>query len=129
MPLAATNTAAGASDHFELAEVFRRYGDSYRRKHRMPLSQLKVMSAIESCRTAQLGGHREYCAQCGFERFAYNSCRNRHCPKCQTLAKAQWLEDREAELLPVPYYAQTEVMASVTVKLAKGVQLKQTNCT
>jgi hypothetical protein len=62
------------------------------------------LRAIEACRTAALGGHRESCAQCGFERFAYNSCRNRHCPKCQALVKARWLEQRQAELLPVPYF-------------------------
>jgi predicted Zn-ribbon and HTH transcriptional regulator len=88
----------------ELADIVRRYGSAYRSAHRLPLAQLKVLQAIESCRTAALGGHRENCASCGFERFAYNSCRNRHCPKCQTLAKAQWLEERQAELLPVPYF-------------------------
>jgi len=62
------------------------------------------MRDIEACRTAQLGGHAEHCPTCGFERYAYNSCRNRHCPKCQTFTKAQWVEDRKAELLPVPYF-------------------------
>ena len=65
---------------------------------------MKVMSAIETCRTAALGGHVERCEDCAHERIAYNSCRNRHCPKCQAAAARQWLEDREAELLPVPYY-------------------------
>ena len=65
---------------------------------------MKVMSAIETCRTAALGGHVERCEDCAHERVAYNSCRNRHCPKCQAAAARQWLEDREAELLPVPYY-------------------------
>jgi len=65
---------------------------------------LKVMSAIETCRTAALGGHVERCEKCAHMRVAYNSCRNRHCPKCQAAAARQWLEDREAELLPVPYY-------------------------
>lgn len=88
----------------ELADIIHHYGSAYRAAHRLPLAQLKVLQAIESCRTAVLGGHREYCAQCDFERFAYNSCRNRHCPKCQSLAKAQWLEARQAELLPVPYF-------------------------
>ena len=68
------------------------------------LAQLKVMSAIETCRTAALGGHVERCEDCAHERIAYNSCRNRHCPKCQAAAARQWLADREAELLPVPYY-------------------------
>ncbi len=68
------------------------------------LDQLKVMSAIETCRTAALGGHVERCEDCAHERISYNSCRNRHCPKCQAAAAREWLEDREAELLPVPYY-------------------------
>ena len=70
----------------------------------MSHAQLKVMSAIETCRTAALGGHVERCEDCAHERVAYNSCRNRHCPKCQGAAARQWLEEREAELLPVPYY-------------------------
>ena len=88
----------------ELADIVRRYSPAYCRAHRLPLAHLKVLQAIESCRTAALGGHRESCAHCGYERFAYNSCRNRHCPKCQSLAKEQWLEARQAELLPVPYF-------------------------
>src|SRR3954447_18888742 len=62
------------------------------------------MAAIEACRTAALGGHVERCEDCGETRIAYNSCRNRHCPKCQGLARAQWIADRQAELLPVPYF-------------------------
>ncbi len=88
----------------ELADILRCYGPAYRRAHRLPRSHLKVLRAIEVCRTAALGGHKEHCAQCGFQRIAYNSCRNRHCPKCQAFAKAQWLEARQAELLPVPYF-------------------------
>jgi hypothetical protein len=87
-----------------LADIVRQYGHDFRLRHRLPLSHLKVLRAIESCRTAALGGHREQCASCSFERYAYNSCRNRHCPKCQALAKAQWLEARQTELLPVPYF-------------------------
>ena len=102
--LLTANAAAGASSSPELADVFRRYGDSYRRARRLPLSQLKVMDAIEACRTARLGGHREWCERCGFQRYTYHSCRNRHCPKCQTLAKAQWIENRASELLRVPYF-------------------------
>jgi len=96
--------ATGARPACELADIVRLYGADYRDRHRLPLSHLKVLRAIETCRTAALGGHRERCASCGFERYAYNSCRNRHCPKCQSLAKAQWLEARQAELLPVPYF-------------------------
>src|SRR3984957_1921047 len=104
MPNPACHKATGARPVCELADIVRQYGDAFRRAHGLPLSHLKVLRAIETCRTAALGGHRERCASCGFERYAYNSCRNRHCPKCQTLAREQWLEDRRAELLPVPYF-------------------------
>jgi hypothetical protein len=88
----------------ELADIFRQYGESYRRAHRLPRSHLKVMRAIEVCRTQELGGHLKKCDTCGFEHPAYNSCRNRHCPKCQSLAKAKWLNQQTAELLPVGYF-------------------------
>ena len=90
----------------EVADVFRRYGAAYRQQHAGSLSrgQRRVMSAIELCRTAALGGHLEQCDSCGHQRPAYHSCRNRHCPKCQSLARAKWLQDRQAELLPVEYF-------------------------
>ena len=90
----------------EVADIFCLAGLAYRTAHagRLSLAQLKVMSAIEHCRTAVLGGHVEACADCGHWRIAYNSCRNRHCPKCQGLTRAQWLADRQTELLPVPYF-------------------------
>jgi len=88
----------------EVADVFRRFGDSYRTIRMPTRSQHKVMQAIETCRTAAMGGHKEKCTACGTTRYAYSSCRNRHCPKCQTLTKAQWLADRQAELLPVGYF-------------------------
>ena len=90
----------------EVADIFRRDGERWRQAHagHISLAQLKVMSAIENCRTEALGGHRLHCAQCETDRIAYNSCRNRHCPKCQGLKAAQWLADRQAELLPVVYY-------------------------
>ena len=90
----------------EVADVFRRHGDTYRRAHDGHLGRVerRVMSAIELCRTAALGGHVEHCSECGLVRHAYNSCRNRHCPKCQGQARAEWLAARQAELLPVPYY-------------------------
>jgi hypothetical protein len=90
----------------EVADIFRRHGPAWRNANagRVSLGQLEVMSAIESCRTAALGGHVERCEDCSHVRIAYNSCRNRHCPKCQAIAAKQWLADREAELLPVPYY-------------------------
>jgi hypothetical protein len=88
---------------WEVADIFRLYGETYRRHHAVPPAQQKVMRDIETCRTAQLGGHTEHCPTCGFERYAYTSCRNRHGPKWQTFTKVQWAEDRKAELLPVPY--------------------------
>ncbi len=90
----------------EVADVFRAHGAAWRKANagHVSLDQLKVMSAIETCRTAALGGHVERCEDCAHERIAYNSCRNRHCPKCQAAAARRWLEDREAELLPAPYY-------------------------
>ena len=93
-----------ARPKWELADVFGLYGQAYRNSQAMPLPHLKIMRAIELCRTAALGGHKERCGACGFSRPAYNSCRNRHCPKCQALAKARWLKAREEELLPVPYF-------------------------
>jgi hypothetical protein len=92
--------------NWEVADIFKEFAESYRSENRASLEQLKVMHAIEVCRTSYLGGHIEQCdnSDCGHERPAYNSCRNRHCPKCQSLKKAQWVEDRNAELLPVPYF-------------------------
>jgi hypothetical protein len=90
----------------EVADIFRGHGAAWRRANagHVSLGQLKVMSAIESCRTAALGGHVARCEDCSHTLIAYNSCRNRHCPKCQGAAAKEWLADREAELLPVPYY-------------------------
>lgn len=89
---------------YELADIFREYGDEYRKTHAMTADQRKVMAAILACRTAQLGGHQEVCDRCGHLRNCYNSCRNRHCPKCQTMTKEQWLEKRREELLPCGYF-------------------------
>ncbi len=90
----------------EVADVFRRHGEAFRRDRAAHLGRVerRVMAAIQTCRTATLGGHVEQCGACGLSRPAYNSCRNRHCPKCQGLARAEWLEARQAELLPVPYF-------------------------
>ena len=90
----------------EVADIFRAVGPAYRAAHagHLSLGQLKVMTAIENCRTAALGGHVEACDDCGQWRIAYNSCRNRHCPKCQGAAARTWLADREADLLPVGYF-------------------------
>jgi hypothetical protein len=88
----------------EVADIFRLYGENYRQNNPLSYEQLKVMRHIEQCRTAAFGGHVERCNVCSFERIAYNSCRNRHCPKCQAMAKEQWLNDRKAELLPCGYF-------------------------
>ena len=89
-----------------VADVFRRYGDTYRDDAGRSLStaQRRVMTAIERCRTAVLGGHVERCDHCGYTRVWYNSCANRHCPSCQALARAAWIKDREAEILDTQYF-------------------------
>ena len=101
----------------EVADIFRAAGPTYRATHagHLSLHQLKVMSAIEHCRTAALGGHVEACEDCGHQRIAYNSCRNRHCPKCQGGAARTWLAEREADLLPVGYF---HVVFSIPAELA-----------
>jgi hypothetical protein len=101
---------------FELADIFRRSGAAYRASHGMALEQLRVMRAIEVCRTKTLGGHVETCSQCDHTRISYNSCRNRHCPKCQNRDRAEWLESRKAELLPVEYF---HVVFTVPEELAR----------
>ena len=88
----------------ELADIVRTHGETYRRTHRVSRAQGRALRAIEVCRTAALGGHRDVCDGCGAERLSYNSCRNRHCPKCQTLTTARWLDARRAALLPVEYF-------------------------
>src|SRR2546425_4581893 len=88
----------------ELADIVRAHGDTYRHTHRLATVQHRALHAIETCRPATLGGHRDTCDRCGAERITYNSCRNRHCPKCQTLTKERWLAARRAELLPIPYF-------------------------
>jgi len=91
-------------EKWEVADIFSLYGDTYRQSNSLPYEKIKVMHHIEVCRTAELGGHVQQCDQCGFEQIAYNSCRDRHCPKCQCLVKEQWLNDRKAELLPCGYF-------------------------
>lgn len=88
----------------EVADIFRIYGNDYSKHHPLPYTHKKVMHHITVCRTTELGGHMEQCDKCGFKRNAYNSCRDRHCPKCQSLAKEKWLNDRKAELLPCGYF-------------------------
>ena len=95
-----------ARPSLEVADIFRDHGPSWREANRghISIGQLKVMSAIERCRTAALGGHVSRCEGCEHTEIAYNSCRNRHCPKCQGAAAKQWLAQRESELLPVSYF-------------------------
>jgi predicted Zn-ribbon and HTH transcriptional regulator len=88
----------------EVADIFRTYGKRYRQNRFLSTEQAKTMAHIEICRTAALGGHVEACDQCGYKQNAYNSCRDRHCPKCQTLVKEKWLNNRKAELLPCSYF-------------------------
>ena len=90
----------------EVADIFRKHGPAWRdaQHGHLSLGQLKVMSAIEQCRSAALGGHVLRCGKCGVDSISYNSCRNRHCPKCQSAAAQRWLEARQADLLPVEYY-------------------------
>jgi hypothetical protein len=106
----------------EVAEIFRDHGPGWRAANRghVSLAQFKVMSAIEACRTAALGGHVARCenAACGHTHIAYNSCRNRHCPKCQSAAAREWLADREAELLPAPYFHVVFTLPSVIADIA-----------
>ncbi len=104
----------------EVADVFRRHGAAYRDTHAGHLSdgQRRVMGAIEACRSATLGGHVEQCDGCGQIRIAYNSCRDRHCPKCQGLARAEWLADRQADLLPVPYFHVVFTMPAPIAEIA-----------
>ena len=87
-----------------MADIFRQHGPAYRQSHRLPRNHWRVMRAIEVCRTATLGGHKDQCDQCGHLEISYNSCRNRHCPKCQTLRKEQWIEARREDLLPIEYF-------------------------
>lgn len=89
---------------YEVADIVRHHGEAYRRAHAPPFDHRRVLQAVASCRTAALGGHVEQCGHCDHIRVCYNSCRNRHCPKCQSLARARWLQARLGELLPVEYF-------------------------
>ncbi len=110
---------------WEVADIFRLYGEQYRQAQGSPIPQShqRVMRAIEICRTELLGGHVDVCDQCGVSQVSYNSCRNRHCPKCQSLARARWLEARLDELLPVEYF---HVVFTLPQEIAKiGLQNKR----
>ncbi len=98
------HAAAASATSCELADVFQQYGGAYQQAHPLTPAQRKAMWAITHCRTAALGGHRKRCPRCGYKQYTYHSCRNRHCPKCQTTATAAWVAARQEELLPVPYF-------------------------
>lgn len=106
----------------EVAGIFRRHGPAWRSTNagRVSLGQLKVMSAIETCRTVALGGHVERCEAYSHVQIAYSSCRNRHCPKCQAIATKDWLAEREADLLPVPYFHVVFSLPSPVADIAYG---------
>ena len=104
----------------ELADIVRAHGAAYQRTHPLSRAQRRALRAIETCRTAALGGHRETCDTCGAVQISYNSCRNRHCPKCQTLAKERWLDARRAELLPVEYFHLVFTLPHALNPLAQG---------
>jgi predicted Zn-ribbon and HTH transcriptional regulator len=88
----------------EIQDIFRKYGEEYRENHKLPQNHYKVMRNIERCRTEALGGHVDKCDECGYIQISYNSCRDRHCPKCQTLSKERWIAARKDDLLPVQYF-------------------------
>ncbi len=101
-----------ASYSIEVADVLRQYGPDYRESYNLPRNQLRTMHAIEVCRTAALGGHVDQCDSCGHQKISYNSCRNRHCPKCQSMRKEKWIEDRTQDLLPIQYFHVVFTIAS-----------------
>ena len=105
----------------EVAQIFRRHGPEYRKNHRLSRPQRQAMRDIEQCRTASLGGHVEVCSQgCGYSAISYNSCRNRHCPKCQSLKQARWLTERRERLLPTRYFHLVVTLPHELKPLARG---------
>jgi len=117
---AAPAPAPRAGRGLELAEIVRAHGAAYRQTHPLARAQRRALYAIEMCRTAALGGHRDTCDTCGAVQISYNSCRNRHCPKCQTLAKERWLAARRAELLPAEYFHVVFTLPHALNALAQG---------
>jgi Transposase zinc-binding domain len=113
-------TAQRPEQALEVADIFRAYGDVYRATHTLTGQQLRVMRAIEQCRTPALGGHLLQCDQCGAYEARYHACRNRHGPKCQPLAKARWGAARLADLLPIPYFHGVFTLPHLLNPLAQG---------
>jgi len=113
-------TAALVAIRLTLADIVRAHGNAYRYTHRLARVHTVALGAIAACRTALLGGHRDTCDHCGATRIRYNSCRNRHCPTCQSQASARWLEARRAELLPIPYFHVVFTLPHALNALAQG---------
>ena len=109
----------------EVADIFRAHGPAYRREHagHLNLPQLKVMSAVEACRTATPGGHVAACTKCDHQHIAYNSCRNRHCPKCQGAAAQDWMQARMDDLLPVEYFHVVFTLPAQIADIAYQIEL------
>ena len=101
---ATTTVRSSRKKRLTVADVYRRYGEAYRKTYHLSYEQQKTMTRLMACRTEFLGGHREHCDSCGYERLVFKSCRDRHCPTCQATVKAKWLHTREQELLPVSYF-------------------------
>ncbi len=109
----------------EIQDIFEQHGEDYRRDHRLSLPQHKTMNAILNCRTAKLGGHTDSCPECGYQRPSYNSCRNRHCPKCQMLSKELWIDAQKGDLLNVGYF---HVVFTVPQELNLWIYRNQLDC-
>ena len=110
----------GTGQRVEVADIFRGYGDAYQQTHRLSGGQRRVMQDLMACRTAALGGQLTQCDHCGASVVRYHSCQNRHCPKCQTLAKVRWVEARLRELFPVPYFHCVFTLPHALNPLAQG---------
>jgi predicted Zn-ribbon and HTH transcriptional regulator len=109
----------------EVQDIFEQFGVNYCANHRLSLTQRKAMNAIQHCRTSQLGGHLDRCPNCGYEKPSYNSCRNRHCPKCQTFSKERWIDAQKADLLDIGYF---HVVFTVPQKLNSLIYRNQRDC-
>src|SRR3989442_5222558 len=117
---APAGVGAERTSRIELATIVRAHGAAYQRAHPLCRAQRRALRAIATCRTAALGGHRAVCTACGAERITYNSCRNRHCPKCHRLATERWLAARRAEVLPIPYFHVVFTLPHALNPLAKS---------
>src|SRR5437899_4607024 len=119
-PAAPAGVGAERAARVELADIVRAHGAAYEQTHALARAQRRALRAIATCRTAVLGGHRAVCTACGAERITYNSCRNRHCPKCQRVATERWLAARRGEVLPIPYFHGVFTLPHVLNPLAQS---------